>query len=195
MIIKSFLALLKIFDISVDFIYKFSEAFWQNPLEYSCFLPIHIGIYAKLDNKAAWVGKQINPPSHIWNAQKKQKNNSFSTFYFCEERMKHSCLQGSSSPCSHPSSFISPPQIQNWRSRIKWFNEKRWWWQGGYCQSRNKSMATWTSRIKGSVQPDRQSRGCWGRAEVGSEGLIVNAKVINSAGGLCCCSSQTKIEA
>lgn len=131
MIIKSFLALLKFFDISVELTCRFSEAFWQNPLEYSCFLPIHIGIYAKLDNKAAWVGKQINPPSHIWNTQKKQKNNSFSTFCFCEERMKHSCLQGSSSPHSHPSSFIFPPQIQNLRSRIKWLNEKRWWWQEG----------------------------------------------------------------
>lgn len=39
----------------------------------------------------------------------------------------------------------------------------------GYCQSRNKSMATWTSRIKCSVQPDQ---GLLGRAEVGSEGLI-----------------------
>lgn len=155
----------------MEFTCRFSEAFWANPLEYSCFLKIHIGIYAKLDNKAAWAGKQINPPGRIWNAQKKQNNNSFSTFYFCEERMKHSCLQGSSSPHSHPSSFIFPPQIQNLRSRTKWFSEKKWSWQErilsikeqvhGHVNIQDKTLSATRQEVQGLLGESRRSNNQW----------------------------------
>lgn len=195
MIIKSFLALLKFSIFLRNLLCRFSEAFWQNALEYSCFFPIHIGIYAKLDNKAAWVGKQINSSSHIWNAQKKQKNNSFSTFYFCEERMKHSFLQGSSSPHSHPSSFIFPPQIHNLRSRIKWFNEKRWWWQEGilsikeqnhgHVNIQDKTLSATRQAVQGLLRESRN--GIW-RSDNQWQGDQYRD------GGLCCCPSQAKIE-
>lgn len=121
---------------------------------------------------------------------------AFSTFYFCQDRMKHSHLQGSSSPHSHPSSFIFPPQIQNLRSRIKWFYEKRWSWQEGILSIKEQVHGHVNIQDKMLSATRQAVQGLLGRAELGSEGLIIDARwSIQWWGGLCCCSSQANIEA
>lgn len=56
----------------------------------------------------------------------------------------------------------SLPRFRFWGVKLTGFMRRGDNGKRGYCQSRTKSLATWTSRTKCSAQPERLSRGCWG---------------------------------